>query len=102
MIRLSPSCPSQHPIRKKVNEMDDMWITETCRYELDESKPLPFPRVGWIGECGYRLALLEGYNVNYINNPAFDNETTCKYRLPTGLCSKCGRVKNICIKKEGE
>jgi len=51
---------------------------------LQSEKELPFPRKLWIcKECGFELALMQGYNPDF-NSPDYGAIVT-----PKGKCLKC-------------
>jgi len=51
-------------------------------YKQTENK-LPYPRVEWKCECGFRLALMQGYN------PDWNSDDYGKLVHPSGKCMKC-------------
>lgn len=61
-----------------------------CKYTI-EKDAAPYPRVKYNAECGYQLAIMEGYE--------FDSTKSCggtpfstrseRLNLPTGNCRKC-------------
>ena len=59
-------------------------MSEQAIYRQSDKK-LPYPRVLWICDCGYQLAIMGGYNPNW------RSDDYGKIVLPTGICTKCGK-----------
>jgi len=63
-----------------------------CVYKKS-SKELPFPRILYAAECGYQLAIMEGYEFNNSKNSNGTQEfsvRSSRLNLPSGKCNKCG------------
>jgi hypothetical protein len=57
-----------------------------CKYQKDIPQPknLPYPRASFTGECGFKLVLIEGYDMDWKNNKTYG-----KPIFPKGKCMKC-------------
>jgi hypothetical protein len=57
-----------------------------CNYKKSEHQPknIPYPRVQFESECGFKLVLIEGYDMNWQDHNKYANLI-----LPSGKCMKC-------------
>ena len=54
-----------------------------CEYKLSAEENKVFPRVNWVSECGFKLTVVEGYNMDH------KNDSYGKINPPSGKCLKC-------------
>jgi len=67
---------------------------DKCTYRKC-SNDLPYPRVKYISNCGYQLAIMEGYEFQThknSNGASVFSERTNNLNLPKGICQKCSLV----------
>ena len=57
-------------------------MSETVKY-TQTGVELAYPRVEWKCECGFRLCIIEGYNMNW------ESDNYGKLVYPKGKCMKC-------------
>jgi len=57
-------------------------MENTVKYKQTGST-IPYPRVEWKCECGFRLCINEGYNIDW------RSDDYGKLKPPTGKCMKC-------------
>jgi hypothetical protein len=57
-----------------------------CKYKKDKPQPktLPYPRVTFTSECGFKLMLNEGYGMDWRNHENYGHPV-----YPKGKCMKC-------------
>lgn len=62
-----------------------------AEYKIDKSKDLPYPRVAYICQCGFQMAVLEGYEWDTTQDTGGNNFSTRSNRLalPKGVCMGC-------------
>lgn len=71
-----------------------------CKYTKDEQQAAPYPRVEYTAQCGFRLCIMEGYEVDTQTDSLGNQFQTRSTRLvvPSGKCMQCG--ENITVKTE--
>lgn len=57
-----------------------------CNYKKSEPQPktIPYPRVQFESECGLKVVLKEGRNLDWRNSNVYG-----QVELPSGKCMKC-------------
>jgi len=75
-------------------EYDELKAGQPCKYKLANTE-LPFPRVGYISDCGFQLVELEGYKRD------LDYGITNELSLPKGNCMKCGKTIEVSHENQG-
>ena len=57
-----------------------------CKYKKSKPQPknIPYPRVQFESECGFKLVLTEGYDQDWHNHKKYGQPL-----LPKGKCLKC-------------
>jgi hypothetical protein len=63
-----------------------------CNYKKSNPQPknIPNPRVQFESECGFKLVLNEGFNMNWQDYKKYRNPI-----LPSGKCMKCNNDINF-------
>ena len=63
-------------------------LENTCNYKKSELQPenIPYPRVQFESECGFKLVLTDGYDMNWKDHEKYGTPI-----LPRGKCMKCNK-----------
>lgn len=57
-----------------------------CKYQKSKPQPesIPYPRVQFESECGFKLVLIEGYDQDWTKHKTYGEPI-----IPKGRCMKC-------------